>query len=372
MKFRPIWAFALACGTLSLPACHPHKDEHQHEQHKVVVTTPVVKNVTIVQPYVCQIRSQKHIEVKALEEGYLEQIPLKEGQSVKKGDVLFTVMPALYRSRLDAELAELNFAEVELINARNLLEKKIVSEREVLLFEAKLAKAKARAKQAEVELNFMTVTAQFDGIVDRLYFQQGSLVGKGDLLTTLSDNSVMWVYFSVPEVRYLEYMSQQGKRIENSRLELSDTRIELVLAGGTPFKQNAGNVVTVEGKFNNENGNIAFRADFPNPDRLLRHGQTGTVRLHRSVKNAVVIPQRATFETLDKLYVYVVGADHVARRREVVVEHEQDDVFVISKGLDPHDKIVLEGIQQVHDGDKVEFEFQKPEEVLSHLKNPAE
>ena len=226
--------------------------------------------------------------------------------------------------------------------------------------------------QAQAELNFTIVKAPFDGIIDRLMQMQGSLVGKGDLLTTLSDNDVMWVYFNVPEARYFEFKTREGKTADNSRIKLVDSRIELKLADGSTFHQDAGDVVTVEAKFNNETGNIPFRADFPNPDRLLRHGQTGTVVIHRTIHNAVVIPQRATFEILDKRYVYVVGEDDVVHQRLITVQHELDDIFVIKSGLDVKDKIVLEGVREVHDGDKVEYEFRKPEEILDHQKNRAE
>ena len=238
----------------------------------------------------------------------------------------------------------------------------MVSQNEVVLFEAKLAKAKAKAELAEAELNFTNVKAPFDGIVDRLHEQQGSLVKEGDILTTLSDNSVMWVYFNVPEARYLEYMA-------SLKQEKEDQRIELMLANGNKFPQ-SGKIGAIEAEFNNETGNIPFRADFPNPDGLLRHGQTGTVLIHRMLNDAIVIPQRATFEILDKRYVYVVDKDDVVHQREIVVQNEMDDIFVIKKGLDVDDKIVLEGIRQVRDGEKVEYEFRQPEEVVAQPEKP--
>ncbi|MFO0848755.1 MAG: efflux RND transporter periplasmic adaptor subunit [Gemmataceae bacterium] len=167
-----------------------------------------------------------------------------------------------------------------------------------------------------------------------------------------------------PEARYLDYVSGQGRESESQQ-------IELVLANGSKFKY-PGRIGAIEAKFNNETGNIPFRADFPNPDRLLRHGQTGTVLIHRTQKNAVVIPQRATFEVLDKRYVWVVGEDHVVHQRLITVQHELEDVFVVGSGLGAKDKIVLEGVRQVRDGDKAEYEFQKPEEVLAHQKFHAE
>ena len=167
-----------------------------------MVTSPEAKDVIITQHYVCQIHSQRHINVCALENGYLEEISVREGQAVKKGDVMFKIVPVLYKAKLDAELAEAQLAELEFNNTKRLFEQKaVVSQNEVVLFEAKLAKAQAKADLAQAELNFTNVRAPFDGIVDRLHEQQGSLIKEGDILTTLSDNSVMWVYFNVPEAR---------------------------------------------------------------------------------------------------------------------------------------------------------------------------
>jgi len=343
---------------------HGHEQEAHHEEHKIVVTGPKAKAVTLTQQYVCQIHSQRHINVRALEGGYLDEISVREGQSVKKGDPMFKIVPILYQAKLDAESAERDLAQLEYNNTKKLFEQKVVSPNEVLLLGAKLARAQAKAKLAGAELNFTNVKAPFDGIVDRLHEQLGSLIKEGDILTTLSDNSVMWVYFNVPEAQYLEFMAEQRKNKQIGQ-------IELVLANGEKFSV-PGKIGAIEAKFNNETGNIPFRADFQNPDGLLRHGQTGTVLIHRVVDNAVVLPQRASFEVLDKRYVYVVDKDNVVHQREIEVENEMDDIFVIKKGVGVDDKIVLEGIRQVRDGEKVEYEYRQPELVMASLKNRAE
>jgi membrane fusion protein (multidrug efflux system) len=364
MKVPPILALLPALFSLSLTSCNRVTEAHQEEHQKVVATSPQVTAVTVTERYVCQIHSQRHIKVKALEQGYLEAIPVKEGQAVKEHDVLFKVKPVLYQAKFDSENAEARVAEMEFNYTKKLSDDHVVSKNEVALHKAKLAKAQAKADLAKAELDFATVKAPFDGIIDRLHHQQGSLVQEGDVLTTMSDNSVMWVYFNVPEARYLEYMAALKEK-------KTDMQIELVLANGEKFDQ-PGKIGAIEADFNNENGNIAFRADFPNPDRLLRHGQTGTILIHRVTKDALVIPQRATFEILDKRYVYVVGEDDVAHQREIVVENELDDIFVIDKSLAVTDKIVLEGVRQVRDGDKVEYENRPPEEVVAQLKYRAE
>jgi len=340
------------------------EEEVHHEAHKIVVTSPQGRDVTLTERYVCQIHSQRHINVCALDGGYLEHIYVKEGQAVKKGDLMFKILPVLYQARMEAEKAEAELAQLEYNNTKMLSNSKVVSQNEVLLLKAKLAKAQAEAQRAKAELDFTEIRAPFDGIVDRLEEQLGSLIKEGDVLTTLSDNSVMWVYFNMPEAKYLEYMSDLDER----KIE---PKIELMLAGQRMFKQ-VGKIGAIEAKFNNETGNIPFRADFPNPNGLLRHGQTGTILLSKVEKDAVIIPQRATFEVLAKRYIFVVGEDGKAHQRELTVKDELEDIFVVDKGVGVGDKIILEGAAQVHDGEEVEYEFSPPELVMSQLKNRAE
>ena len=363
MKFLPITPVILVAMTFSIPACSTHREEHHHETHKIVATSPESKAVTLTQQYVCQIHSQRHIKIRALEMGYLEAIPLKEGQTVKTGDLMFNVNPIIYKAKYDAELARKNIAQLDLNFTTKLVADKVVSNNEKLMAEAKLKEATAKAELAAAELGFSTVKAPFDGIVDRLLHQQGSLVQEGEILTTLSDNSLMWVYFNVPEKDYLKYMTEMSRR--------EDLKIELKLASGEIFSQ-PGKIGAIEADFNNETGNIKFRADFSNPDRLLRHGQTGTILISRVQNDAIVIPQRAVFEVLEKRYVFVVDKDDVAHQREIFVQNELEDLYVIKKGVDVNDRIVLEGIRQVHDGDKVEYEDRHPDQVAANLKNHAE
>ncbi len=343
-----------------------HSEEAHEEPRKVVVTSPKAMDVILTKGYVCQIHSQRHINVRALDNGYLAEITVKEGQAVKKDEVMFRIVPILYEAKAEAENAEAKLAELQYNNTKMLSEQKrpVVSMAEVALFEAKLKRARANARLAQAELAFTDLKAPFDGIVDRLHEQLGSLIKEGDILTTLSDNSLMWVYFNVPEKEYLEYKAHLKEHQQ-------EDKVELELADHEVFPQPCINLV-IEAQFNNETGNIPFRADFKNPDRLLRHGQTGKILIHRKLRNAVVIPQRATFDILDKRYVWVVGEDDKAKQTLITIKHELEDIFVIDKGLDVGDKIVLEGVRQVEDGAKVEYEFRKPEEALKNQKFRAE
>jgi membrane fusion protein, multidrug efflux system len=362
MKLFPLYAVGLGL-LVTLSGCHEPEGHHE-EAHKIVVTSPLVKDVTTTQSYVCQIHSRRHIEVRALDGGYLQEIKVKEGQAVKEGDLMFKILPTLYQARLDSEVAEADLAQIEFNNTKKLFEQRVVSPQEVALAQAKLDKANAQVKLAQAELNFTDVKAPFNGIVDRLMEQQGSLIEERDILTTLSDNEVMWVYFNVPEKRYLEYKTELDQ-------DQAAMQIELMLANGQKFQQ-PGVIGAIEADFNNTTGNIAFRADFPNPTGILRYGQTGTILLKRVEKDAIVIPQRATFEILAKRYAFIVGDDGVVHQREIEVKNEMEDIYVMKEGINPGDKIILEGIRQVRDGEKVEFEFLPPEEALSQLKYKAE
>jgi len=331
-------------------------DQLRQELHKIGVASLMAKDVVVSRQYVVKTFSQRHIDIRAPEEGYVIEAPLKEGRAVKKGDVIFKIVPTLYKARLDAELAEAMLAELEWKGAIPPLHWLIYIDPEA--YRRRLAaawgrkeKAQDKLKRAEAELNLATVKAPFDGIVDRLHQQRDELVKNEQIIATVSDRSVMWVYFDVPEARYFEFMP----RIDEDK---EQQRIELVLANGGKFKQ-TGKIGAIETKFDNETGNISCRADFPNPDRLSPQGQAGTVLIHRTLKNAIVIPRQATFENLGKRYVFVVGKDDVGQRREIVIQHELADFFVIKKGLDVNDRIVVEGVQQVRDGERLEFEYSK-------------
>lgn len=363
---------------LFLSACSKEQEEvaaQEEVQHPVVLTTASVMDVPTTQAYVCRMQSRRHIEIRALNEGYLEEIPVQEGQAVLAGDRLYELYPVLYRTQLEAEKAELHLTEINLENTERLAEKGFVSAPELARAKAERDRAKASFDRATAEYGFTSIVAPFDGIVGRQLMQHGSLIEEGDTLTTMSDNAVMWVYFNVPEADYLRFKSLRGaSRADSPRtLDLSGATIQIRLANGQIFDRNASTTLTIESEFNTETGNIEFRADFPNPERLLRHGQTGTLLINQKLRGALVIPQQATFEILDRQYVFVVDENSVAHQREITVASELEDIYVIKDGLSADEKFVLDGVRQVRDGERLELtENLPPEEAVNNLKHHAE
>ena len=353
---------SIALSSLLLFSCNKKKEEKE-EVSVYPVTTPVVMDTVIDKEFVAQIRSVKNIEVRAQEKGFLEKIYVDEGQYVHQGQVLFQIMPKLYQAELLKAQAEVAQASIELKNASTLANNNIVSKNERSMAKAKLDAANAEANLAQTHLSFTNIKAPFSGIIDRLPLKLGSLVDEGDLLTSLSDNNDIYTYFNVSEPEYLNYQMHAADRGSN--------QVALVMANGDVFPQK-GEVQTIEGQFDNETGNIAFRAKFPNPNKLLRNGETGKVRMTLPLKNAMIIPQKATYEIQDQKYVFVVGKDGVARSKNIKVAYELPDVYVVSSGLSKGDQILLEGVQKVKDDQKVQTKAQDPKKVLQSLKLKAE
>ncbi len=354
--------FMSLCALISVTSC-TKEEEKKEDDTKYLVTSPLRKDTTVTRDYVCQIHAIQHIELRALEKGYLQKIFVDEGKFVRKGQMMFQILPIQYQAELQKAEAEANFVNVEYRNTKALADSNIVSKNELALAKAKLDKANAEVSVAKIHLGFTEVRAPFDGIMDKFQVRLGSLVNEGDLLTTMSDNSKMWVYFNVPEAEYLNF--KEKTKAENM------THVNLMMANQQMF-QYPGVVQTIEADFNNETGNIAFRATFPNPKGLLRHGETGNIEMTVPLKNAMLIPQKCTFEVLEKKYVFLLDKDNKIRSREVTLTSEMPHIFVVKSGLKESDKILLEGLRQVKENEKIKYTFVKPAKVLSNLDLYAE
>lgn len=355
MKKIPILIGFLA--VLLTIGCNSHKEE-KHEEEIFQVTNPIRKDTSFTKEYVAQIHSIRHIELRAMEKGYLKNISVDEGQHVEKGQRMFQIMPNIYQAELQKAKAESSAAQIEYQNTKMLADSNVVSPNELSLAKANYDKAKAEVNLAQTHLGFTDVRAPFSGIMDHLEVREGSMLEEGELLTSLSDNSKMWVYFNVPEAEYLDYMMNTKNNHQK--------QVNLLLANNKKFNQD-GIVETIEGEFDNKTGNIAFRATFPNPDGVLRHGETGNILMTIPLPHAMLVPQKATFEVLDKKYVFTVDDKNVVHQTEIKVGAELPHLFVVEEGLTENDKVLLEGIRMVKDNQEIHTKVENPEEVLSNL-----
>jgi membrane fusion protein (multidrug efflux system) len=356
-------ASSIMLSTLLLVVGCNGKKEEKQEDTVYPVTNPLKKDTVINKEFVAQIQSVKNIEIRAQEKGFLEKIYVDEGQYVHQGQTLFRIMPQLYQAELLKAKAEVEQASIELRNASTLANNNIVSKNEKAMAKAKLDAANAEMKLAQIHLSFTDIKAPFSGVINRIPLKLGSLVDEGDLLTSLSDNNDIYSYFNVSEPEYLSYQTHAADRGSN--------QVSLIMANGDMLPQK-GEIQTIEGEFDKETGNIAFRAKFPNPDKLLRNGETGKVQMTLPLHNALIIPQKATYEIQDQKYVFVIDKSGKAKSRNIKVAYELPDLYVVASGLTEGDNILLEGVQKVKDDQKVKTKFQDPVKVLQSLKLKAE
>lgn len=350
--------FALLC----LSSC-TSKTKIKEEVSNYTVTNPIAIDTSITKKYVAQIKSIRNIEIRTLEKGFLQNIYVDEGQFVTAGQLLFKIAPKVLEAESLKSNSEVKAAEIEYQNTKILADKNVVSKNELALAQTKLDRAKAELSMAKYHLSATEIRAPFAGFIDRIPSKIGSLLDEGALLTSLSDNSQMFAYYNVSEPEYIDYVGNVKNRGSN--------KVSLLLANNKllPYE---GEVQTVEGEFDNETGNIAFRAKFPNPDKLLRNGETGEVLMTMPIKNALIIPQKATYEIQDKLYVFIIGKNNIVHSKEIKVGTKMPDLYAVTEGLSSEDEILLEGVQKVKDGDKIEFKILNPKVVISQLKLKAE
>jgi membrane fusion protein (multidrug efflux system) len=328
------------------------------------VSKPLVKDVTMNDEYVCQIRAIQHIEIRSLEKGYLQDVLVDEGQTVHKGQLLFQIKPTVYQADVQKSEAEVELSKIELQNNEALAEKDIISPTEASMSAAKLAKVQAELELAKTHLGFTEIRAPFDGLIGRFGdIRLGSLLEENELLTTLSDTHRLWVYFNVPEALYLDYMEKRRKGASpNIQLELANKEIY----------PETGTIEVVESDFNSTSGNIAFRASFNNPNGLLRYGETGKVLWPKKIEQAVIVPQKSTFEILDKRFLYVVDKTGVIHEREIKVAREAPNVYIVASGITPDEMFLLEQQNKLDKGDKIHYKLIDPQNAIEHLKLYAE
>lgn len=304
--------------------------------------------------YVAEIHALQNVEIRARVTGYLEKFYMDEGAYVTQNQLLFSINNKEYveelaknRALYKSAVADVKGAELELSNVLQLADKKIVSSTEVELAKNKLDAKKAQMEEAQahqasaqLKLSNTEIRAPFNGIINRIPHKIGSLIEEGTLLTSISENDEFFAYFDVSEKEYLNYARNQRKDSINSRVAT------LILADGFEHPEK-GKIETVEGVIDAHTGNIAFRARFKNPGKIIKHGASGKIRLRKKYDDVIIVPQKSTFEIQDKLYVYVVDRNNRIQVRHIVARTRLPHLYLVSEGINEGERIIYEGIQNV-------------------------
>lgn len=335
------------------------------------VSLPVVAiengNETVYQEYPATIEASANIEIRPQVEGILEYIYVDEGAKVNKGQALFKINDRPYQEQLNQAKANLLAAKAALENADLEVEKKtkLVNTKVLTEFQLKTAISARNAAKANVQLaisavetakinlGYTLIRASAEGYIGRLQRKQGSLVGPTDSqpLTALSNVKDLHVYFSLGENDFIAFKNNtEGNTLQQKLHNLPP--ISLVLSDQTIYDQK-GKIDMVDGQFDKNTGAITLRATFNNPEGVLRNGNTGRVRLQKKYTQALLVPQLATLEMQDKIFVYTIGEENKVVQQPITVIGKSGANYLVSKGLNAGDRIVYKGIDLLQDGQKI-------------------
>ncbi len=322
-------------------------------------------DISLSEPFSASIRGQQDIDIYPQVSGYLSQIAVVEGQRVKKGDLLFKIEAAPFAAAYQAAQASVEVAKAGVANAQlnydnslMLRDKNIISDAELQSSQNSLASAKAQLTlaqsqmmSAKVNLDFTTIKSPSDGVVGTLPYRQGALVSPSQpqSLTVVSDNSQMYVYFSMGENRLLNLIDKYGSL---DSVVLSMPEVELQLNNNTIYNHK-GRIESISGVIQSTTGSVSVRAAFPNKEQRLLSGGTGNILLPHSYNNTIVIPKAATYELQNRVFVYRV-IDGQAKSTPIQVEStSSDQEYIVTGGLSVGDVIIAEGAGLVREGERV-------------------
>jgi len=332
-------------------------------QELPVITVSSVPATTY-QYYTASLQGSRDIEIRPQVDGYINSIYVDEGARVKKGQLLFKIDPQPYLEQLNnanalymAAKASLEDAEINVNKLVPLVENNVISEVQLKsaqaaynVAKANVAQTSAAVQSARINLGYTSITAPASGYIGRIPYKMGSLVGRStaDPLTVLSETKDVRAYFSMSELNFQQFKDQfAGNTIEEKIKQMPP--VELVLATDSVYPQK-GKVELAEGQFDKTTGTINFRATFPNAQGLLRSGNTGKVRIVRNLGNSIVIPQEATFELQDKIFVYAVGDSNKVASRPITVAGTSGNYYLVQGGINQGEKIVYTGLDRLRDG----------------------
>lgn len=360
----PLSSFTLSVFILSFTvSCSPQQnsnDDNNNLSTDIIILEP--QNIEVPKTYVADIQAIQFVEIRARVEGFLESIEIDEGTVVRKDQVLFRLSSneqkdeiAKAEANLRQARAEAKNAALELERIKALVNKNIVSKSELEVAkankdyaDAEIQEAESQLNNAKINLSYTLIKAPFDGIVDRILLKKGSLISAGDLLTSITDISEIYAYYKVTENEYLSYMRD---KIESKSKQFDMQEVHLLLSDGSKY-QHAGFIETMEADFEQGTGSIAFRAKFPNPDKLLKHGASGRVVQITKLDSVYLIPQKSTYDVQDISYAYVLNDSNKVEIQSFkpLARFEQN---YITNQFKPGTKLIVEGIQSLQNGQKV-------------------
>ena len=313
------------------------------------VETVEKQDATIYEEYTANLEGQQNVEIRPKVNGFIQKIYVDEGQMVKKGQLLFKLETQTLNQDASASKAMVQAAQVEVDRLKPLVDRKIISNVQLETAKAKLAQAKSAYGSIAANIGYGTITSPVNGVVGSLPYREGSLVSATSEmpLTTVSDSKVIRAYFTMNEKQLLSF--NKTFKGSNTVEKLKNVpEVSLLLVDDSEYNVK-GKIATINGLVNPQTGTTEFRAEFKNPEGLLRSGSTGIIRLPIEQKDVIVVPQNAVFEVQGKQMIYVVGKDNKVKSTIITTNGVSGMNFIVTDGLSEGDVIVVEGASKLKD-----------------------
>ena len=289
--------------------------------------------------------------VRAKVSGYITQVMVDEGQAVKKGQSLFKLETQSLNADAAAAKANVEAAKVDVDKLKPLVEKGIIGGVQLKTAEARYNQAMATYNSISANIAYATIKSPVSGHVGAIPYREGALVSPSDPLTTVSQVDNVFAFFSMNEKEYLNMLQvTKGETLDDKLKNMAEVELELVNGQIYSLK---GKIKTVTGQVNPTTGTVSFRATFPNPNRLLAHGNSGRIRIPKTYDNKPIIPEASIYEQQGKTYVYKVGADSVVTEALIEIGAKVGPLLVVDEGIEEGDKIVYQGIDKLRDQMKI-------------------
>ncbi len=311
------------------------------------VTTIPQKTVTGYKTYPTSIEGVNNSEVRAKISGYITDVLVDEGQKVRKGQTLFRLETQSLNQDAAGAKANVNAAQVEVNKLKPLVAKNIISEVQLETAKAKLIQAQSSYNSIGANIAYANIQSPVDGFVGSVRLRKGTLVSPSgqEPLTTVSDISKVYAYFSMNEREYLDFIQNAEGTDMVSKIK-NFPKVTLILANGSIYDQE-GTIETINSQVNANTGSISFRAVFNNDARILTNGNSGKIRVPKTYTDAIIVPKQSTYEQQGSYYVYKLGADNMAVSTRITILDDVDNVYVVSEGLQKGDKIVARGVAKL-------------------------
>jgi membrane fusion protein (multidrug efflux system) len=346
----------LLVSVLMFGSCNGKKEQKaQKPLAKYEIKVVNRSDATVYTLFPAQIQSENDIEIYPRATGYIQKIYVKEGDNVKRGSPILKIDDSDYLQAVNSTKAAYDNAQLEVKKLQPLVEKDIISPFQLQTAESNLKAAQAAWENAKINWNYTLITSPVSGVIGRISLREGSLLTAGIAtpITTVASNGDVFAYFSYDEKLLLQFADSTQGTLKQKVEKLPPA--ELLLVNGQIYGSK-GKIELGSSLIDPATGSLQMKGVFPNPEAVLRSGSTGTIRIPSLYKNSIVVPQKATYDVQDKKMIFTVDADGVVHAVNIKVSNNTSDMFIVASGLSEGDRIVLDGIGKIKDGDKIDVQ----------------